>query len=1163
MARYDWPAAPRGEDKPQARAAHLARFRPMHDPASVDPTPVRARSRSRRALAQTAPSGDHDLWLPIGPTVMTHGQAGGHPNVSGRIRDVQVEPINGQRLYAASAGGGVWFSHDRGETWAPLDDFQVSDLSDVGTISSALSCGAIHVIWGGSGDGSDDVVWVGTGEPGLILGGLQPALGAGGEPGGGLPGGNLLGIGFLLRDPNVSSGAWQIVKGDAFATDPDTLRGHGFYRIAADPQNVRQLVAATTRGLYLLPPGGSWARVTSWVTSFDTQPLDVVLTRIAPDKVRIWVATASALKVAEFTGTPATAINPGALTFGPVGLPDIATNPLPRVPNQTTGGTRIRLSTDGTKVFVLGRSAIPADSRRQDPPAAMWVVDGTAALLNIGATKLTGMPEDLFMSAGDQSDYDMCIEAHPSLAGRVYVGGATVSTGTGWNAALYSCDTAGTAANPTSIGEGVHADVHVLRVGPASPSDATKHTFWVGCDGGLLRSDSDGDLGTFTNRNDGLAVLQPGYVANHPTNPGIVVAGFQDNGTAIRAGDGVWHQDFEGDGGGVVFDPADKGRYFRQYTSASWNSSDGGGIAPVERRHTRARSNNLKTSETIESESSLFYSGADAVVHGGDTHLAFGSDRVWYSRDWGRSWLTLPTGTDPRSGDNPNLAQDVLDSLSHPTPGSANYSDTVGSVDCCSSTYVGAGASGSGVIAVKLSGGPNDSSGNLVLRAIALYSTGLVWLVGTQTGSTGAFTWTPMATTPRQQVKDPLPGAEETAFKNGSPLAFLPAAGVVSDLGVHEPARGTLGSCYVTTTGVPFIRGTANLPRDTLWFFDGTNKWMPTGLRNVHPNGSWTVQTDRVTSPALGVLVDPNARSTLYVATSVGVVKGELTIGGTTAAPTYTWVWVRFMNGLPTASVQDLSIFSGSGLKLLRAATQSRGVWEVDLGQSITKPRTYLRLFPTDTRRVLPTPIGGDVLDGDAHNPTHWDDSPDIVIDTTGAVRITPPTEVELAKIPAAGPATDRARVSTTNRHVKVHVLVHHRWSDSLPAAQVKVALLCQVLPANGVVPISLLWPALVTAAPSAVEPASLPDGWTKAAATLWQSQSAGIDSRVPRAVTFDVDLSAESSGSVVTFLAVVMSLPDQISADDLSLGGTTTAQTGDQLVSASPHVVAKSLEVG
>ena len=268
------------------------------------------------------------------------------------------------------------------------------------------------------------------------------------------------------------------------------------------------------------------------------------------------------------------------------------------------------------------------------------------------------------------------------------------------------------------------------------------------------------------------------------------------------------------------------------------------------------------------------------------------------------------------------------------------------------------------------------------------------------------------------------------------------------------------------------------------------------------------------------------------------------------------------MNGLPTAAVQDLALFSGSGVKLLRAATQSRGVWEVDIGQTITKPRTYLRLFPTDTRRVLPTPTGGDVLNGDPHNPTHWDDSPDIVVDTTGVVPAAALTEVELAKIPAAGPATERAQLSTSNRHVKVHVLLHHRWSDSLPAAKVKVALMRHDLPVNGVVPISLLWPALVAAAPSATQPASLPDGWTRASAALWQSPTGAVDSRVPRALTFDVDLTADASGTAVVFLAVVMSDLDQIGAADLSLGGANTAQTGDQLVVSSPHVAAKSLEI-
>jgi hypothetical protein len=62
--------------------------------------------------------------------------------------------------------------------------------------------------------------------------------------------------------------------------------------------------------------------------------------------------------------------------------------------------------------------------------------------------------------------------------------------------------------------------------------------------------------------------------------------------------------------------------------------------------------------------------------------------------------------------------------------------------------------------------------------------------------------------------------------------------------------------------------------------------------------------------------------------------------------------------------------------------------------------------------------------------------------------------------------------------------------------------------------------------------------------------------------VTFDVDLSADATGSAVVFLAVVMSELDQISAADLALGGANPAQTGDQLVTSSPHVAAKSLQL-
>ena len=70
------------------------------------------------------------------------------------------------------------------------------------------------------------------------------------------------------------------------------------------------------------------------------------------------------------------------------------------------------------------------------------------------------------------------------------------------------------------------------------------------------------------------------------------------------------------------------------------------------------------------------------------------------------------------------------------------------------------------------------------------------------------------------------------------------------------------------------------------------------------------------------------------------------------------------------------------------------------------------------------------------------------------------------------------------------------------------------------------------------------------------------MDTRVPRAVTFDVDLSAGSTGDAIVFLAVVMSGPDQISAADLSLGGGNTAQSGFELISSSPHAAARSFQL-
>jgi hypothetical protein len=68
------------------------------------------------------------------------------------------------------------------------------------------------------------------------------------------------------------------------------------------------------------------------------------------------------------------------------------------------------------------------------------------------------------------------------------------------------------------------------------------------------------------------------------------------------------------------------------------------------------------------------------------------------------------------------------------------------------------------------------------------------------------------------------------------------------------------------------------------------------------------------------------------------------------------------------------------------------------------------------------------------------------------------------------------------------------------------------------------------------------------------------VEPRLPRAVTFNVDLSGDGAGSAVLLLAVVFSATNRITPADLRLTATTQAATAEQLVMSSPHVAAKSI---
>jgi hypothetical protein len=485
------------------------------------------------------------------------------------------------------------------------------------------------------------------------------------------------------------------------------------------------------------------------------------------------------------------------------------------------------------------------------------------------------------------------------------------------------------ARDPTFIGRGMHADVH----GATFAKRAGNVDLWVCCDGGLYRSTRGGRSFTWQARTNGLGVTQPGYLACHPTSEAVVVVGTQDNGVLERTGDTTWKWKLDGDGGGVAFHPAHSERYMAQATRATWRNESNRRISPVLRHVPH------KDYEDREDGKASFYSApgvvAASTVDG--ARLAIGTNRVWVSTDFGIHWWTIPNTNDPlgkeaNGKERSNTSQDVV------------YNDARATTIACRW---------------------NGEHQLYVLNAQSIQR---------YTRAPAVETWTRAAVTDQHNSCSQY---SESDIK-GSKMPHLPPLGDWSDLAIHVPGPDASSTLYVACTSV---HGSAKM--DTLWWYDGTGTWYATKLREA------------VKAPALAVAVHPVESNTVYVGTTVGVWRGTFS---RQAGADPVWVWSTFSNGLPEAAVQDLGFFrdppSGAPtMLLLRAALQSRGVWEVDLLAPCDE-KTYLRVHPLDTRRRSTTPLSNPM---NAAMPFTLFDSPDIVI------RPAPPPNA--ASMPATPPA--------------------------------------------------------------------------------------------------------------------------------------------------------------
>ena len=957
MTRYDWPDAPgvrsQAKDDPNERARHNAR--------RYAGTPVEDALQALRTAAVVAPGGgpaalrapatsDALLWQPLGPAVMLSGQAEGSPRVSGRVNAMAVHK-DGQRAYAATGNGGIWATTDGGATWRSVGGLAATDTAGITRPAHRNTSAALHVKW--KDPAGAETVFMGTGEP------WSRATG--------LPESSELGVGIFVATAPLAP-----TVPDPWTREAKNLVNDAVYAIASSADGAT-VVAAALSGLYQRPPGGGkdvdWPRVPSepFKSTEGLRCTDVLWTPPAaggrPGRLWVWVqdpAAQSGLWVRD-DGQDAfrkVVVDGASSAFG----------------------------------FVAARGVLGAVEK----PTRVWLLldDRPARLFRIlNPTPADGEPKALAVEGvpdvlRDQGWYDIAIAVDPGSEDRVALAGSylgdpndpadldLVTTADGakrsYDAAIV-VDTVvakpgspsrlqyGTSARAAKmVGIGVHPDVHALAFSNGGD------TLWTGCDGGVYRSDKPlTPAGQplkpagFHPRNDGLAIAETNFMACDPRFEGEVVVGLQDNGVAARLSSATWRVVHAGDGGGVARNPRAPERWIAQYTNGTWSTEAAYGIAgPLYR---------VAAAAAAERDAAAFYSGAAAIAHVRNpapapavntSQLLIGTDRLWYSGDFGATWFTLPTGSDPLPANIPTVSPPTLDTAQ----------DNLGAkVLLCrwqnpDTAWV---LTRNAVYRFRRTAGSHDAG-----------EPG-TWARVTVLGKNGTVAPDRPAPSGKPKKRPAVPTADpiETLRRAQSwteiePNA-LPAAGA-------QPARDAL---YLGTTG------NAKPPEcDTLWWFDGDASWLPTGLRSRGNKGQpWP-------APVTSIAVDPARPNEVWVGTTVGVLHGtRKAVAGT---PPFEWDWAPLVNGLPEASVEDLALFSdadGAGtLRLLRAAIGARGVWELRLDREAVAAQTYLRVHAGDLRhRELAR------LDRGDGTQRSWHDSPDVRPRLAPSTALTGPTAAQ------------------------------------------------------------------------------------------------------------------------------------------------------------------------
>ena len=493
-------------------AAPVAPEAPVAPSTPVDPLAPAAPGASAVAPALVA-----SRWISIGPSAVRLGQADTRPVVSGRVVGIALAH-KANRVYVATATGGVWRSDHGGKFWRWMMDGWDRDPRTIR--STTLACGAIVV------DPADpDRVFVGTGETQEgQFGGIGPVFSADGGR------------------------TWQVEA----VTPAGALAGFGTWALAMDPGDSNRIVAATTAGLFVREPvtpgpGFQWRQVQPGTHN------SVVAARAVTGGATVFYASLGA----------------GGVVTSPDGVNWTAIND--QFPTANVGRIVLAVQPGNTAVVYAlvgdASGAVLGLWRRDTAIDGKW-------------RPVPGVLADLYGS-GSQGFYDSALAVDPGNVNVVYMGGATRNTNGQAGSCLDrgTITVTGTGAATTyamasvSIGGAVHADLHTLVIDPEA-----HERLWVGCDGGVfMTNELRLAAPRFQSMNGGLANLNLSYLALHPTTDAMMIVGTQDCGSVRYTGEEVWLHSSWGDGGFGVIDWNNPHRMLTSYYGNRYRTTTDGG----------------------------------------------------------------------------------------------------------------------------------------------------------------------------------------------------------------------------------------------------------------------------------------------------------------------------------------------------------------------------------------------------------------------------------------------------------------------------------------------------------------------------------------------------------------------------------------------------------